>query len=136
MPFAFIKNEVVENIAPTAPAANWVGRSIYTIVETNTAKVGDTWDGTNFVTPTPPVEPLTVSAVSALLVLDRAGLYDMVHNALSNHPVPAMRVWYDRTVNWEENHPYIQTFGPEFGLTDEQIHDLFLQARAIDMQLV
>ena len=80
-------------------------------------------------------DPLKVSAVSALLVLDRAGLYNTVHNALSNHPVPAVRVWYARTISWEEDHPYIQTFGPEFGLTDEQVRDLFVQAKALDEQL-
>ena len=83
----------------------------------------------------PSPQPLRVSAVSALLVLDRVGLYNTVHNALSNHPVSAVRVWYARTINWEENHPYIQAFGPEFGLTDEQIHDLFVQAKALDEQL-
>jgi hypothetical protein len=76
-----------------------------------------------------------VSAVSALLVLDRVGLYDTVHTALSNHPVNAVRVWYSRTMNWEEDHPYIQAFGPEFGLTDEQIHNLFVQAKALDAQI-
>lgn len=84
----------------------------------------------------PIMDPLKVSAVSALLVLDQSGLYNLVHSAMSNHPVGAVRVWYSRTINWEENHPYIQAFGPEFGLTNEQIHDLFVQAKALDEQMV
>lgn len=83
----------------------------------------------------PIFDPITVSAVSALLVLAQAGLYDTVHTTMSNHPMAEVRVWYARTVNWEENHPYIQAFGPEFGLTDEQIHNLFVQAQALDKQL-
>lgn len=84
--------------------------------------------------PPPPVEdlPIRVSAVAALLVLDRVGLYNTVHTALSNHPLNAVRVWYERTAYWEENHPYIQLFGPEFGLTDAQIKNLFIQALDID----
>jgi hypothetical protein len=83
----------------------------------------------------PILDPITVSAVSALLALAQAGLYDLVHTTMTTHPMAEVRVWYARTINWEENHPYIQTFGPEFGLTDEQIHNLFVQAQVLDQQL-
>lgn len=90
--------------------------------------------------PPPPVDPgpmpLRVSAVSALLVLDRAGLYNTVHNTLTNHPVPSVRIWYERTSTWEEDHPVILAFGSEFGLTEEQVHNLFLQAQALDIEML
>ena len=56
MAYAFVRNGIVENIAENAPPPGW-SLSGFSVVESNTAKVGDLYDGVNFTTPGAPVPP-------------------------------------------------------------------------------
>ena len=54
MAYAFIRNGVVENVADTAPPPGWSLPGM-SVVQSNTAKVGDLYDGSTFTTPSAPV---------------------------------------------------------------------------------
>ncbi len=72
--------------------------------------------------------PLKVYAVQALLALKDAGLYDIVDTACKNHPLKEVQIWYEKAQTWEEDNPYVMGIGAELGLTDAQVHNLFLAA--------
>lgn len=82
--YALIKNSVVENVV------NWNGLiSVWTpppgvtAVQTLSGQVGDTWDGTVFISPTPPV-PIDLSDINNLEIAFKAlaGLTRQYCNAL------------------------------------------------------
>jgi hypothetical protein len=54
MAYAFIRNNIVENIAPNAPPAGWSIPGM-SVVQSDTVKVGDIYDGSTFTTPGAPV---------------------------------------------------------------------------------
>ena len=54
MAYAFIRNGVVENIADTAPPVGWSLPGM-SVVQSDTANVGDLYDGTAFSPPQAPV---------------------------------------------------------------------------------
>jgi hypothetical protein len=74
------------------------------------------------------IVPKEISKAQALQALDDAGLYESVVATISNHDVRRVKIWFDSANYWERYHPYIQMFGPEFDLTEEQIDDLFIAA--------
>ena len=74
------------------------------------------------------IVPKEISKAQALQALDDAGLYDSVVATISNHDVRRVKIWFDSANYWERYHPYIQMFGPEFDLTEDQIDDLFIAA--------
>lgn len=47
MTYAFIRNGIVENVADTAPPPGWSIPGM-SVVQSNTAKVGDYWNGSTF----------------------------------------------------------------------------------------
>lgn len=48
---------IVENtVVPPVGATIWVVPNGYDAIETEVGAIGDTWDGANFIKPTPPVD--------------------------------------------------------------------------------
>lgn len=77
------------------------------------------------------VVPKQVSKAQALQALDNAGLYDQVVETIRNHQVRSVKIWFENANYWERYHPYIQMFGPEFNLTDDDIDDFFIAANQL-----
>lgn len=77
--------------------------------------------------PVPP--PATVvSASQAKLVLDDDGIYEAVQQVCTNHPVMAVRIFWESANQWGINNPYVQAIGAEFNLNEAAIADMFTRA--------
>ena len=79
-------------------------------------------------TPDPLPLPITVAASSAKLTLDDDGLYQQVEDICRNHPVSAVRIFWESANTWIEDNPYVQAIGVELGLSDEMVHAMFERA--------
>lgn len=89
------------------------------------------WDGSTWLDVMGP-PPSTVAASSAKLVLDDDGLYDDVEAICLDHPVNAVRIFWESANTWVEDNPYVLAIGTELGLTEAQMHDKFLRAKLKD----
>lgn len=72
--------------------------------------------------------PQKVTRAQALLALYSAGMLDPVEEMIANHPYPPVRIWFANALYWDRNNVYIQALGPELGLTEEEIDQLFIAA--------
>jgi len=80
------------------------------------------------------VQLIKVAASSAKLVLDDDGLYATVEDICQNHPVNAVRVFWESANTWVEDNAYVLAIGSELNLTAEQMHDKFARAKLKDAQ--
>lgn len=78
--------------------------------------------------PRPPTVPVSVTRAQALMALYQAGILDELQTIIAAHPYPPVRIWFDNANEWRRDHPYIQVFGPELGLSDTDVDQLFLAA--------
>lgn len=78
-------------------------------------------------------ESAKCSAFQARAVLRTAGLYDQV-KAIMEDPAtdPIVVDAWEYETEFRRNSPTILSLGAELGLTDEQIDDLFEQAKTIE----
>ena len=80
--------------------------------------------------PTP--EPsITVTAYQAKMALEAAGLYTTVDEYVRASNNNQLVIAWDNATVFERNSPFIQSFGPELGLTDEEINTLFTDASKV-----
>ena len=80
--------------------------------------------------PTP--EPsITVTAYQAKMALEAAGLYTTVDEYVRASNNNQLVIAWDNATVFERNSPFIQSFGPELGLTDEEINTLFTEASKV-----
>lgn len=80
--------------------------------------------------PTP--EPsMTVTAYQAKMALEAAGLYTTVDEYVRASNNNQLVIAWDNATVFERNSPFIQSFGPELGLTDEEINTLFTEASKV-----
>lgn len=86
--------------------------------------------GGAFVDP-PPKVPALVSKAQAQMALYNVGLLDQLEAVIAAHPYRPVRIWYESANDWERTHPYIALLGPELGLSDAQIDQLFKAAAAL-----
>lgn len=129
MKYAIIENGIVINVAEALEplGANWV--------QSDTASIGDAYNGTQFTAPTPVVVvPIEISARQARLALLGAGLLADVDTAIAAMPSPdkeqAQIEWqYATTIN--RNHPFVVNLGAALGLSNAQLDDLFIAGAAL-----
>jgi hypothetical protein len=127
--YAIIEDGKVVNIAKAneALAPNWV--------QSDTAAIGDLYDGTTFTRPPAPPTPIpqTVSRFQARAALYQAGLLDQVETLMSDPATDmiAKLAWADAQ-EFKRESPTIKALAAELGLTDTQLDDLFRQAATID----
>ena len=76
--------------------------------------------------------PHSVTPAAAKMALFQAGIWSHVEEVIRDHPYAPVRIYFESAIEWRRDDPYIEMFGPEFGLTDEQIDDLFRQASQYD----
>lgn len=123
---------LVENAieVSNAQAIGYTPPAGLTLLVTNAGNVGDTLADGVFTAHDPPAPgPITVAASSAKLVLDDDGLYSAVAGICENHPVTAVRIFWESANTWVEDNPYVLAIGVELGLTDAQMHDMFVRAK-------
>lgn len=93
------------------------------VVNQNFYKEGMTRDEVNVAYPV----PKRVSAAQALVLLEEDGLLDTVEDIVKSSPRP-LKIWYDRSVDWERDSPSVQALAVSLGLTDAQVDDMFRRA--------
>jgi hypothetical protein len=79
----------------------------------------------------PPVTSLTVTAYQAKMALEAAGLYDTVDAYVRSSNNNQLIIAWDNATVFERNSPFIESFGPELGLSEEQIDTLFTEASKV-----
>lgn len=127
---ALVENNIVTNVILVGD--NYTPPEGTLLIPSETATIGDTYAGGEFSSPVQepdPVKPIVVAASSAKLVLDDDGLYPTVEGICRNHPVTAVRIFWESANTWAEDNPYILAIGVELGLDDDGIHAMFVRAQ-------
>ena len=75
-------------------------------------------------------EGMIVSAFQAYEALAQAGLLDTAEAAIAGAGATANRAW-NKAQNFERNSNLVAAIAGQLGLTDEQVDDLFRQAKTI-----
>ncbi len=126
--FAIIEAGKVVNLAlsESALADNWI--------ESNTAKIGDSYADGVFTTPAAAaVAPQSVTSVQALTALHNAGLLASVETLMANSQTdPLAVIAYQRATSFRRNSPFIVAVGSAMNLTEAQIDALFIAASQIE----
>lgn len=129
MRYAIIENGAVVNVAVAESAldANWI--------ESETAAIGDLWDGQVFTSPQPDVAvPAEITPRQARLALLGAGLLSSVDAALDGLAEPmrsAARIEWEYATKIERASPLVAQLGPALGMSPEQIDALFVSAASL-----
>lgn len=76
----------------------------------------------------PPALAAPVTSAQALMALYNAGHLDALKAIIAAHPYRPVRIWFEKANHWERSNPYIQILGPELGLSEADIDDLFANA--------
>jgi hypothetical protein len=100
------------------------------------AQEGDVWRQTWVEEPEPPPAPKPIPAKvtmrQARLILLQAGLLDQVEGAIAaiENPVErrAAEITWEYSIEVERTNPLVTRLSTVFGLTDEQVNDMFRQA--------
>jgi len=141
MKYAIVENGTVTNIAVAdAPLSdNWI--------QSNTAKIGDAYNGTEFITPVPPEPPIeevranmAVPRLSARLALIEAGLWDSIPpiiDAITDATEQAQTLaFFEDAQRWKRLDTTVQALGAALGLDDAGLDALFVRAQEIDASLL
>lgn len=130
---AIIENGIVVNIAEAdadfAAAQGWI--------VSDTASIGDTWDGLEFAKPPAPPAPVPASVTrrQAREALLNVGLLDDVDMAIAGIADETERrraeiYWMD-SATFERNSAMLGQIAASIGLTDAEIDELFIAASAL-----
>lgn len=135
MAFAVIKDGAVLRASVDAAGIGVLGAG-ETAHEFDTLPTpGQLWDGQALsdpepTPPPPPSVPRSVSMRQARLALLGAGLLDEVEALIALQPAAVQIEWEYATDIWR-NRDLVATLAPALGLSDAQIDDLFVAAKAI-----
>ncbi len=72
--------------------------------------------------------PTSVTRAQALMALYNAGKLEDLEAIIAAHPYRPVRIWFENANEWLRSNPYVNLLGPELGLTDEGIDNLFIEA--------
>lgn len=105
-------------------------------VESDTAEVGELWDGETFTKPAPATAPVpqAVTMRQARLALYGASLLQTVNDAIAamtGAQGEAARIEWEFSSEVRRNQPLVIALAPALGLTDAQIDQLFITAAAL-----
>lgn len=126
MKFAIVNEDVVVNIAEAPDefgiANDWIA--------SETAKIGDAWDGESFTTPIPvQIIPESVTALQGLLALEEQGLSQAYEEwASSNERTFVEKAFINKAITWKRTDPVLQEGAAALGLSTEDLDSLFLLA--------
>ena len=122
MRYAIVNDGVVVNVAASERPleANWIA--------SETAAIGDLYDGQQFTRPEPPVVvPASVSMRQARLALLDAGLLDDVDAAMSGAS-PADRIEWEYATEVRRDSALVASMTVALGWSAAQVDDLFCAA--------
>jgi len=127
---------IVAGVAVNAINVNPADFPEWALVQSDSADIGDLWDGAVFTKPQPPPPtiPQAVTMRQARLALLAAGLLANVATAIASLPSPPKEEvgieWeYSQTV--ERNRPFVQMLGTALGLDSAALDALFIAAAAL-----
>ena len=125
-------NNDVVNIVLWDGVTPWTPPSGLTAIQSDTAQIGGTWDGTNFhpAPPPPVVVPQSVTRFQALAALSNANLLTQAQTATTNAGGVALLAWQNAQ-EFDRSSPTIAALGTALGLTSAQIDALFIAASQI-----
>jgi hypothetical protein len=118
--------EIVEAASDTD--MNYSSECAFIISET--AKVGDTWDGTEFVSNAPAAVPHSITPLQARKALNAAGLRAAVEAAIAAGDQTTKDSWQYATEILRTD-PLIVSLSGTLGLSSEQVDALFIQASTL-----
>ena len=101
-----------------------------TLIQSDTANVGDIYNGTTF-TPGPPpapVVPTTVTAAQLKMALQAAGILTAVTAAVNASPDPLVGIYWANASSFERADPRVVALGAAIGQTSAQMDAVFIQA--------
>ena len=122
MRYAIVEGGVVVNVAASEQAleGNWIA--------SETAAIGDLYDGEKFVRPEPAVEvPGSVSMRQARLALLAAGLLDQVEVAMQSAS-QAEQIEWEYATEVRRDSPLVTSMTAALGWSSEQVDQLFIAA--------
>lgn len=127
---AVIQNGVVVNLIEVASLNFMPG-----LVATDTADIGDLWNGASFSKPTPVVRvPDTVTMKQARLALLAAGKLadvDAAIAAMTGIEAQAAKISWEYSAVVERRSGLVAALGSAIGLGEGQIDALFIQAQSL-----
>ena len=124
MRYAIVNDGVVVNVATSEHPleSHWIA--------SETAAIGDIYDGQGFTRPEPPVVvPAIVSMRQARLALLDAGLLDDVDAAMSGAS-PADQIEWEYATEVRRDSALVASMTSALGLSAAQVDDLFCAAQA------
>lgn len=133
--YVIVESGVVVNAV--LAEADWIAEHHPGAIESATAAVGDTWNGSAFVRPTPAVVvPAEVTMAQARIALSRAGVTQAaVDDVIAALPAGATRteaaIWWDKSNTVRRNSGNVATLAPALGLDAAALDALFIAAAAI-----
>ncbi len=129
---ALIVDGVVVRVAVVAQLSDLPGA-----IDGAGADVGDTWNGSAFVKPSPvQTVPAEVTMAQAVIALSRAGISETAVDAVID-AMPAgqaqteARAWWRRSNAVQRHHPTVVTLAAALGLSDAQLDALFIAAAQV-----
>lgn len=137
--YAIIENGIVTNVAVSisALADNWI--------QSDTAAIGDTYDGTEFTRPdnTPTIEErraqMRVPRLAARLALIDASLWDSIPALIDGITDATQKAqtlaFFEDARNWQRDDATVQALAAGLGLSDTELDDLFDAAAVIEAGL-
>jgi len=106
-----------------------------TLVQSDTAQIGDTFDGVHFTPapPLPPVVPASVAMWQAKAALQAAGLLTSATAAVAAASNPVLTAFWEGASTIDRSSPTLAGIAAALSLTSEQIDALFIQAASISL---
>ena len=101
-----------------------------TLIASDTANVGGTYDGTTFTAapPPPPVVPATVTAAQLKMALQAAGILTAVTAAVNASTDPLVGIYWANASEFNRTDSRVIALGVAVGQTPAQIDALFIAA--------
>ena len=101
-----------------------------TLIQSDTANVGDTYDGHTFIAgpPPAPVVPSTVTAAQLKMALQAAGILTAVTAAVNASPDPLVGIYWANASSFDRADPRVVALGAAVGQTAAQMDAIFVAA--------
>ena len=111
----------------TTDSKNLIHPNDLLMVYSNTASIGDLWDGVNFSKPAPVPTPVpqSISPAQMRVALINTNLFDRVTSAVASGD-QKMKIWWEFSTAFERNNVYVVAMATQLNVTDKELDDLFI----------
>jgi hypothetical protein len=83
------------------------------------------------VTPAPPTVPQTVSRAQAKIALHRKNKLVAIQAYIDASEDVELKLWWNEAAEFHRNNQYVNALAPNFGMTSEDLDDVFTEAASI-----